>query len=313
MSKSQSLIIITLVGLVFCLVQCFPFSSYPGARTLTFEAHSYNDPRWSPDGNKILYNIWEGPGQLYIMNSDGSNATRVGESRLDYGLGDWSPDGRQLVFSASNRQDVPQLYVMDLEIGTIKQILASPQAAVRAEWSPNGKRIAVSLGEYKDLDSTQLYILNIDDGSLVPLTQLPLGGVVNFAWSPDGAQIAFEASDIVAGKGGASKSRVGPHLYLVNADGSHLRQIVGGFDGIYNPTWSPDGQKILFSYMGYAMQGGFYVVNPDGSGRKLIYPQPSCEDPHWSKSTNRLVFVCGRLGNRGQIYTMDMKDILKLQ
>src|SRR5437660_303861 len=66
------------------------------------------------------------------------------------------------------------------------------------------------------------------------------------AWSPNGAQIAFDNSEDV---------------YVMSADGSGLRQLTNSAgSGTDFVAWSPDGRKILFQ------RDGIYVMNADGSG-----------------------------------------------
>jgi Tol biopolymer transport system component len=61
-------------------------------------------------------------------------------------------------------------------------------------------------------------------------------------WSPDGAQIAFTATDTESKK---------DRLYVVNADGSDRRPVTTaageGCEGLYGISWSPDGALIAFT------------------------------------------------------------------
>jgi Tol biopolymer transport system component len=54
-------------------------------------------PDWSPDGSKIAYAAGD-PGDILVMNANGSNQhTIVGGSTDDFGSA-WSPDGEQIAF-----------------------------------------------------------------------------------------------------------------------------------------------------------------------------------------------------------------------
>src|SRR2546425_6754879 len=66
------------------------------------------------------------------------------------------------------------------------------------------------------------------------------------AWSPDGSTIAYV--DVVPGSGG--------QIFLVNADGTGLRQFTNGGTNI-GVAWSPDGSKIAFSTYGGARYDPF--------------------------------------------------------
>jgi Tol biopolymer transport system component len=86
---------------------------------------------------------------------------------------------------------------------------------------------------------------------------LPLGyGPSGIAWSPDGSQLViwgtFEGSDPREG------------MYVVNADGSALRQISSGGND-RSPAWSPDGARIAF------VRGDqLFTVAADGSDVQVV-------------------------------------------
>ena len=90
-----------------------------------------------------------------------------------------------------------------------------------------------------------MWVAERDGSGLQQVTSLGAAGVMLGDWSPDGTRIAFEAA--VAGN---------TDVYLVGADGGHLRRLTTepSIDGV--PSWSRDGQWIYFA----STRGG---VNPD--------------------------------------------------
>ena len=72
-------------------------------------------------------------------------------------------------------------------------------------------------------------------------------------WSPDGARIAFEAA--IAGN---------TDVYLVGADGGHLRRLTAepSIDGV--PSWSGDGRWIYFASTRAGVIPDIWRVSPDG-------------------------------------------------
>ncbi|MBO0719957.1 MAG: PD40 domain-containing protein, partial [Blastocatellia bacterium] len=70
---------------------------------------------------------------------------------------------------------------------------------------------------------------------------------------------------------------------MVNADGSGVKQLIGG--GM-NPSWSPDGSKIL--YEGFQ---GIWVVNADGSDAKRFIETVPNSHPTWSPDGQQIAFM----------------------
>ena len=65
--------------------------------------------------------------------------------------------------------------------------------------------------------------------------ELPVDGITNPAWSPDGKQLVFTGLDQ-----GVSD------LFTVNTDGTGLRRLTDDRHADLHPAWSPDGQTIAF-------------------------------------------------------------------
>jgi TolB protein len=94
---------------------------------------------------------------------------------------------------------------------------------------------------------------------------LEFGAIYRATWSPDGQQIVFNA-----GSDFEITQRHDHKLYVINADGSGLRQITSGDTNDITPAWSPDGQWIAFH-----RNCDLWVVRPDGSdGRRLLEGSP---------------------------------------
>jgi Tol biopolymer transport system component len=74
-------------------------------KQLTFNTSSGVDksPVWSPDGSKIAFvSNRSGTSQLYIMDADGSNQTRVTNSASDVTFPDWAPNSNKILFTVGN-------------------------------------------------------------------------------------------------------------------------------------------------------------------------------------------------------------------
>lgn len=90
----------------------------------------------------------------------------------------------------------------------------------------------------------------------------------------------------------------GAALFVVNADGTGLRQITPTAIGAFSAQWSPDGHLIAFSSGG---QPQTWVVRPDGTGLTRVTSPASgyvSLTPVWSPDSTKLLFNRGN--GRGQ-------------
>jgi Tol biopolymer transport system component len=99
--------------------------------------------RFSRDGKKLAYvsSKADGKGDIWIMNPDGSEKTRLTErdDTYDY-FPSWSPDDRHIVFNSSRQHDHNgdwQLYVIDVQTLKTALLFDSPGNDVFPDWAPS--------------------------------------------------------------------------------------------------------------------------------------------------------------------------------
>ncbi len=107
------------------------------AHQLTFDdSFKGQVPDWSPDGSQIAYAAGD-PGDIMVMDADGSNQhVVVGGSSDDFGPA-WSPDGQQLAFI---RFDDRTVYVVDSDGANERAVRPIGLQSVPA-WQPHGDRL----------------------------------------------------------------------------------------------------------------------------------------------------------------------------
>lgn len=109
-------------------------------------------------------------------------------------------------------------------------------------------------------------------------------------------EIAFEA---------VADGQVG--VYIMAADGSHLRRVSEGTGRDSGPVWSPDGTRIAYTGLRDRSNYDLFVVNADGSERRRLTDDPAADvSPAWSPDGTKIAFVSDRDGQR-QLYLIDLE------
>ncbi len=102
-----------------------------------------------------------------------------------------------------------------------------------------------------------------------------------FSWSPDGKQIVF-----VASAKPKQEKREDLDLYVINADGSNLRQITSGDPIDVMPAWSPDGTWIAFH-----RSCALWTIHPDGTDETPLSSGLCATGIAWSPDSHWIAFL----------------------
>jgi TolB protein len=115
-----------------------------------------------------------------------------------------------------------------------------------------------------------------------PSTPAGLFFAVEPAWSPDGKLIAF------------ASRRDGPtHIFVMRADGSHIRQVTHGKSDDDGPAWAPDQRRLAFSRHGEL----FTVASAGGPVRSLTRGLGGdAANPAWSPDGKLIAYDYRRPG-----------------
>jgi TolB protein len=98
-----------------------------------------------------------------------------------------------------------------------------------------------------------------------------------------------------------------PQLFVVNADGSGLRQITPSGVGALSAQWSPNGALIAFT-SGCCGFPQAWVVHPDGTGlRRVTRPVDGAIfwTPVWSPDSTKLLLSRQDRNNQASLWTVN--------
>ena len=263
---------------------------------LTNDSADDEYPSWSPDGKKIAFqskrdgnmNTEVYNTEVYTINADGSEETRLTDNPAYDAFPSWSPDGKKITF-ASSRDGNMNIYVMNADGSEQTRLTNNSAPDVMPSWSPDGKKIAFqSTTERYSGENLEIYVMNADGSNQTRLTDnSAYDGCL--CWSPDGKKIAFCSNRILCYEC--------YRIYVMNADGSKQTRLTNNH--AMCPSWSPDGKKIVFYSLvkdmpeetdnevearwWYELNMEIYIMNPDGSEQTNLTNNSAYDGyPSWS-------------------------------
>ena len=244
-----------------------------------YELTGVADPRLSPDGSRVAYQVWsidreanEYRGAIWVARVDGSEEPQrftSGERSDSNPL--WSPDGKWLAFT-SNRGDEKQqaqLYVIPAGGGEARRLTDLKESVDQPAWSPDSTRLVFGARVRDEAYEEE------DDRKRKPrrVTRL-LYKLDSVGWLTDRRR----------------------HLYVVDLEGGEPRQVTDGDYEDRSAVWSPDGTRLVFSALrdekwDTKFVGHLYVVAAEGGEPELLSPTDgSYSQPRFSPDGTRIAY-----------------------
>ena len=208
----------------------------------------------------------DGNNEIYVMNGDGSGQTRLTDNKFHEINPAFSPDGRKIAFACTRNGDIDQqIYIMHANGSNQTRLTYAAGNEFQPTWSPDGTKVAYILAA---TNNYRIIIMNIDGSGQATIFQSP-AFLNTLDWSPDGAKIAFEQWP----------DDYSSEILIANADGTGIAAGISGsgfFEYYYNPAWSPDGTRIVFSHELYSLFDGNVVrglgiANANGGDRGILF------------------------------------------
>ena len=228
---------------------------------------------------------------LYVMNRDGYNMSRLTRGEADSIAGPWSPDGTRIVYTSFGLT-TSDIWVMNADGSNSVNLTDTPDVDESfPAWSPDGQHIAFT--SRRD-GNNEIYVMSADGTNPSRWTDNPADDIAP-AWSPDGTKIAFVSDrDREAGI---------YDLYVMEVVSTAVTRLTDDEGIDYSPAWSPDGTRIAFRSH-HDGPADIYVINVGGSGLTNLTNDPADDwAPAWSPDGTTIAFQSNRDGN-WEIYIM---------
>lgn len=238
---------------------------------LTNSTRGESNPRFLPDGRVAFTSNRDGKNAWYVISPRGGEAVKLVEGDSLPASGNFSVDGRKLVFTqATERADKKEwedkvkkkddgyyaekkltwthIWTYDLESKARKQITTGTTDNQGPVYSPDAKWIAFSSNRTgrgaRDANwsnNSDIFLVSADGGEPKPITTNE--GPDNApSFSPDGQWIAYGSSDL------RNSSADQTDLKVISVQGGTPRNLTANLDySISNIEWSPDGKFIYFA------------------------------------------------------------------
>lgn len=235
----------------------------------------------------ILFSSYrDGESEIYSMDVERLDVTRLTEDDARLSQPVWSPDGNRIAFVRRRGAEYREIFIMKADgSGRIRVMANYLSLDIEPTWSPDGSKIAFtsSRDSYYGSGDEKVTVLNIYMVDTITLQQMQLTDTQAWdsspCWSPDGKRIAFQSS-----RDGNNE------IYIMAADGSGQVNLTRNAAGDVSPAWSPDGSKIAF----VSDRDGdedIYIMDADGLNQKKVLDL-SGEDksPAWSPDGQYIAF-----------------------
>lgn len=278
-----------------------------GARRFLGHERDRN-PAWSPDGRFVAFlasrdaassgspgaaagsGAGDAGSQIWIIRSDGGEATALTSHKGAIRAFEWAKDGASIVFTAEpektdavkaldksgddpivvdegangqERAEFTALWRVPVSGGSEQRISRDDHLLIDDfQMSPDGTRVAVICrrenarnGQY----TAEVAVMNAATGALTTITSNK-APEQNVQWSPDGTTLSYlAASD-------ASWELAESRIWIVPASGGTPKRLMDGFSGsVRQYAWAPDGRSILIGAQTRARGAAYRVAVPAGT------------------------------------------------
>jgi Tol biopolymer transport system component len=202
-------------------------------------------------------------------------------------------------FDGKNKRVIPIPLIGDI-----------PSLINGVKWSPDGKKLALSRGvigleQQLKTPGSALLIYDLDSGQLTELADYQENCYLP-KWSPTSQQVVTTCYSVLPYTESVAPSAV--RIFSVENPGQPYERLA--ITPCWEPSWSPDGQQIVFVCYKDEDHMGLFIINSDGNGIREVKPE-NLESPTllrypiWSPDGTQIIYVAGTDSGSTNIYSVN--------
>lgn len=236
----------------------------PGDDKIIYASTHLSDDDCPPPPDQSKGYVWQlyNSFDIFSANADGTDIVRLTNSDGYDAEATVSPKGDKIVFT-SNRDGDPEVYVMDIDGSNQTRLTFGKGYDGGAFFSRDGNKIVFRSSRPKTEEELADYEDLAKNGMFRPTTL---------------------------------------EIYVMNSDGSDIRQITNFGKASFAPFFHPDGKKIIFSSNVNSESGrnfDLYTINIDGTGfEQITFNETFDGFPMFTRDGKHLVFCSNRFNKK---------------
>ena len=302
---------------IFLLILCIGICFFTGCSWLKTYSLKIEDIEIAKDINladKIVFTKWKlkktgaiTSMSIWLMDINGENQiclVKHNDKNVLVMRPVFSPDSKKVAFivnAAIRKKEFRDIFMINThDKETLSRITYDGKSSVPI-FSPDGEKIffMVENKGFGRKENMDIYMTKINDREHLRIKKIICGSKsYRHNFSPDRKKILFIYSEPYKNDYGYSNDKI----YLMDIDDGDKIQLVSSKYGLRSPSFSSNGQRIIFSMMDKNKESDIYLINSDGTN--LVRLTSTSENEYsssFSPNGTKIVFEADK-----KIYIMSM-------